>query len=184
MGAYYHISRKTLYPKPDESIPLSKVPITKLLSPVKLLANECEIKQNCATSYGAAVRQRTVREETTMAKQGSLPESRVMYQRELLATKRVNVVFKEEEQEKNKDKEQERVTNSNINSSKRTLNITDDFIEDGNDTDDEMDEFDESSDEEVDMTGHKNEAERSTNFLFETYTRYEGSMRFNHRLVF
>ena len=49
--------------------------------------------------------------------------------------------------------------NSNINSSKR--HITDDFIENGNDTDDKMDDLDESSDEE-DMTGDENEAERQT----------------------
>ena len=168
-GAYYHTSRKSLYPKPDESIPLPKVPMIKHLSPVKLPANECEIKQNWATSYGDAVRQRTVLQETMMAKQGSLPE--YMYQRELIATNRVNVVFEEEEQEKHKDKEQERVTNSNINSSKRTYNTTDDYIEEGNDTDDRMDEFDESSNEEVDMTGDENEAERQTRT--EVVTKYE-----------
>ena len=146
-----------MVPKPDESIPLSKVPMIKPLSPIKLPANECKIKQNWAISYGAAMCQRTVLQETMMAKQGSLPE--YVYQWELIATNRVNVVFEEEEQEKNKDKEQERVTNSNINSSKRTY---DDFVEDGNDTDDEMDESDESSDEEVDMNRDKNEAECQT----------------------
>ena len=104
-----------------------------------------------------------------MAKQGSLPE--YMYQRELIATNRVNVVFEEEEQEKHKDKEQERVTNSNISSSKRTYNTTDDYIEEGNDTDDRMDEFDESSNEEVDMTGDENEGERQTRT--EVVTQYE-----------
>ena len=54
------------------------------------------------------------------------------------------------------------VKNSNINSSKRTYDVTDDFIEDGNDTDDEMDEFNEAGDEEVDMTGDEHEAERQT----------------------
>ena len=61
---------------------------------------------------------------------------------------------------------------------------------------DEVDEFDESSNEEVDMTGDDNEAEcqartevvtrdelgRSTNFLLGTHTRYGGAIRFNHRL--
>ena len=51
-------------------------------SPVKLPANE--IMQNWITSYSAAVHQRTVHQETTMAKQGSLPE--YLYQRELIAT--------------------------------------------------------------------------------------------------
>ena len=34
----------------------------------------CDLLWNWASSYGAAVRQRTVRQETTMAKHGTLPE--------------------------------------------------------------------------------------------------------------
>ena len=34
----------------------------------------CDIMRNWASAYGAAVRQRTVRQETTMAKHGNLPE--------------------------------------------------------------------------------------------------------------
>ena len=63
---------------------------------------------------------------------------------------------------------------------------------------DEVDEFDESSDEEADMTGYKNKAGcqastevvtqdelgRSTNFLLGTHTRYGGAIRINHRLFF
>ena len=109
-------SRKSSYPKPDESIPLSKVPMIKPLSLVKLPANECEIKQNWATSYGAAVRQRTKKPRWQSKAHYQSPE--YMYQRELIAINRVDVVFEEEEQ----DKEQKRVTNSNISSSKKTYN--------------------------------------------------------------
>ena len=47
-----------------------------------------------ASAYEAAVRQRTVRQEKTMAKHGTLPE--FIYQRHCIdSDKPVNVVFKE-----------------------------------------------------------------------------------------
>ena len=51
-----------------------------------------------ASSYGAAVRQRTVRQETTMAKHGTLPE--YIYQRHCISVERpINVSFEEPEEE-------------------------------------------------------------------------------------
>ena len=41
---------------------------------------DCNALRNWASSYEAAVRQRTVRQETTMARHGTLPE--FMYQRQ------------------------------------------------------------------------------------------------------
>ncbi|CAB3990794.1 Hypothetical predicted protein, partial [Paramuricea clavata] len=78
-AAYYHTSRKSWYPKPEETIPFSKVPTMQPLPIVKMSQANCDVLRNWASSYGAAVRQRTVRQETTMAKHGTLPE--FMYQR-------------------------------------------------------------------------------------------------------
>ena len=51
-----------------------------------------------ASSYGAAVRQRTVRQETTMAKHSTLPE--YIYQRHCISAERpINVSFEEPEEE-------------------------------------------------------------------------------------
>ena len=47
-AAYYHTSRRSWYPKPEETIPFSRVPTTKLGT------------GHWTSSYGAAVRQRTV----------------------------------------------------------------------------------------------------------------------------
>ena len=59
-----------------------------------------------ASSYGAAVRQRTVRQETTMAKHGTLPE--YIYQRHCISTERpINVSFVEPEEEEEEDEEEE-----------------------------------------------------------------------------
>ncbi|KAJ7379850.1 hypothetical protein OS493_012599 [Desmophyllum pertusum] len=48
-----------------------------------------------ASSYGAAARQRTVRQETTMARHGTLPE--FMYQRQYeISEKPVSIAFDEQ----------------------------------------------------------------------------------------
>ena len=61
------------------------------LSVVKLPANDCDLLRKWASAYGAAVRQRTVRQETTMAKHGTLPE--YLYQRHLEVGDQVNLNF-------------------------------------------------------------------------------------------
>ena len=73
-AAFYHTSRKSWYPKPKEAIPFSKVPLIKPLPIVDMSKANCDIMRNWASAYGAAVRQRTVRQETTMTKHGKLPE--------------------------------------------------------------------------------------------------------------
>ena len=59
-----------------------------------------------ASSYGAAVRQRTVRQETTMGKHGTLPE--YIYQRHCISAERpINVSFEEPEEEEEEEEEEE-----------------------------------------------------------------------------
>lgn len=87
--------------------------------------NEIDALREWASTYGAAVRQRTVRQETTMAKHGTLPE--FMYQRQCaILEKPVNLAFDQEPSDED-------------------LNDCDD------DEVDEPDTFDESSDEDVDV---------------------------------
>ena len=60
--------------------------------------------QDWASSYGAVVRQRTVRQETTMAKHGTLPE--YIYQRHCISAERpINVSFEEPEEEEEEEEE-------------------------------------------------------------------------------
>ena len=62
--------------------------------------------QDWASSYGAVVRQRTVRQETTMAKHGTLPE--YIYQRHCISAERpINVSFEEPEEEEEEEEEEE-----------------------------------------------------------------------------
>ena len=93
--------------------------------------NDCEIMRGWASTYGAAVRQRTVRQETTMAKHGTLPE--FMYQRQLDSVPKVSLNFEEDDDSRSEGGEEQ-------------------VMEGGrNETADEVDEFDESSDEEVEI---------------------------------
>ena len=62
----------------------SQVPTTAPLPAVEMPQADCDLMRNWASSYGAAVRQRTVRQETTMAKYGTLPE--FIYQRQCVAS--------------------------------------------------------------------------------------------------
>ena len=85
----------------------------KPLSSVKLPANECEIKQNWATSYRAAVRQRI----------NSRPGNHNSRVRLVTTVQSIHVAVGVIRGRRAGYKQgQERVTNSNINSSKKTYN--------------------------------------------------------------
>ena len=79
----------------------SEVPTIHPFPHVSMSSENTEIIRNWATSYGAAVRQRTLRQETTMAKHGALPE--YMYQRECVATEKVRLEFSETDAEEVND---------------------------------------------------------------------------------
>ena len=54
-AAYYHTSRKSWYPKPEETIPFSKVPWIKPLPNTDMSKADCDIMWDWASSYGAAL---------------------------------------------------------------------------------------------------------------------------------
>ncbi|KAJ7383443.1 hypothetical protein OS493_028119 [Desmophyllum pertusum] len=67
----------------------------------------------------------------------------------------------------------------------------DEACEEANDSDEGQNEFDESSDEDVDIStdgnnsqGQQDELGTSTNFLFGARSRYGRAVRFNNRLLF
>ena len=170
-AAYYHTSRKSWYPKPDGTIPFSKVAVIKPLPSVQMSPNDCEIMRGWASTYGAAVRQRTVRQETTMAKHGTLPE--FIYQRQLDSVLKASLNFEEDDNSRSEGGEEQ-------------------VMEGGRkETADEVDEFDESSDEKVEMedeqeivTGNQDEIGRATDILLGTRSRFGRAIRFNNRLLF
>ncbi len=137
--------------------------------------DNCEILRNWAKAHGAAVRQRTVRQETTMAKHGTMPE--YMYQRRNIVTERVDVF------------------SDNNPSATEDVDVRVEEVEEAIDSDaeenlDEVDEFDSSSDEEEDDEGLElpqadhDEIGKSTDILFGARSRYGRAVRFNNRLLF
>ena len=67
-AAYYHTSRRSWYPKPEEALLLLQVPVMNPLPIVNICQADSDALRDWASSYGAAVRQRTVRQETTTAR--------------------------------------------------------------------------------------------------------------------
>ena len=128
-AACYHTSRNSWYPNPEEALLLSQVPVMKPLPIVNMRPADCDALRDWASSFGAAVRQRTVRQETTIARHGTLLE--FMYQRQCeISEKPVAIAFDEQGNTADAAKENE--------------------LEE-----DEADEFDQSSDEEVSEDGRE-----------------------------
>ena len=174
-GAYYHTNRESWYPKPEETISFSKVPTMKPLPVVDLSQADCEILRNWASSYGAAVRQRTVRQETTMAKHGTLPE--FMYQRECVTLD--NPVT---------------ITSAQHAAVKSPETVDDQTAEDDTADEELVDEFDPSSDEEIEETTDESAPllqgtlqggiGSAANFLLGARSRFGRVIRFNNRLLY
>ena len=173
-AAYYHTSRKSWYPKPEETLKYSELPTITPLPVVEMSRANCDVLRDWASAYGAAVRQRTVRQETTMAKHGTLPE--FMYQRHCVVSEPVNIFLRELGQ----------ATEANRNNSKS------DNDEIPVEEDEFLDEFDESSDEEERPEGTDNannlinlqgEIGSSATFLIGATSRFGRAIRFNNRLL-
>ena len=162
--AFCHISRRSCYPKPKGALLLSQVPFMKPLGNVDMRPADCDALRDSASFYGAAVRQRTVRQETTMARHGALPE--FMYQRQCeIAEKRISIAF-----------------DAQVSTAEAvTENVT---VEEAEDV-----ELDESSDEEVDdgpegSTLVQGEIGSSAAFLPGARTCFGRAVRFNNRLLY
>ena len=159
-AAYYHTSRRSWYPTPERALLLSQVPVMNPLPIVNMCQADCDSLRDWAASYGAAVRQRTVRQETTMARHGTLPE--FMYQRQCeIFENPVSIAFD---------------VQSDDTSDDAAVNQLEE---------EEGDIFDESSDEEVeeDSTLLQGEIGSSATFLIGARTRYGRAVRFNNRLL-
>ena len=82
---YYHTSEKcSWYPDPEHDFSLGNLPFVSPLSAVNLSQEAMAEMRAFALTYGSAVRQRTTRQETTMARHETVPE--LLYQRKLQIT--------------------------------------------------------------------------------------------------
>ena len=72
-SAFYYTGSKKWYPLPESAISFDKLPIMHPLPPGKMTVDEQDDMRTWAKEFGRGVRQRTNRQETTMAKSGTLP---------------------------------------------------------------------------------------------------------------
>ena len=123
----------------------------------------CDLMQNWASSFGAAVRQRTVHQETTTAKHGTLPK--FMYQRRCVIS-------------------EESVELTTLPSGQNTEeSMLDQLNEEVND-EEIADEFDPNSDEEVEgEEADGGEIGSSATFLLGARSRFGRAVRFNNRFL-
>ena len=66
----------------DRAASLFEIPLAPQLPPAVISSQDAQLVKEWAHTFGAAVRQRTVRQETTMARAGTLPN--FLYQREIV----------------------------------------------------------------------------------------------------
>ena len=71
---------------------LFEIPLAPQLSPVVIISRDAQLMKEWAHTFGAAVRQRTVRQETTMARAGTFPS--FLYQREIMPGESVDHIGK------------------------------------------------------------------------------------------
>ena len=77
-SAYYYTHKTTYYPVPDTQIKFKDLPKLKKIKVRKMRNDDMQVMRDWAREYGKCVRQRTVRQETTKHKMGTLPLN--MYQ--------------------------------------------------------------------------------------------------------
>ena len=74
-SAHYFTSKESWYPLPENSFKFKDLSFPKPLPPAKLNGEDRLTMREWSSINGAVVRQRSVRQETTMAKAGTLPEA-------------------------------------------------------------------------------------------------------------
>lgn len=71
--AHYFTIRKSWYPVPEHVMNLLAIPVLPPLPAVPMAQQRIQAMRDWAQTFGAAVRQQSVRRETTMARAGTLP---------------------------------------------------------------------------------------------------------------
>lgn len=89
-AAFYFINPKSWYPVPDRAASLFEIPLAPQLPPAVITSQDAQLMKEWAHTFGAAVRQRTVRQETTMARAGTL--ANFLCQREIVPGESVDLI--------------------------------------------------------------------------------------------
>ena len=66
-AAFYYTKPKSWYPVPGRAVSLSGIPLAPQLPPAVIGTQDAQLMKEWAHTFGATVRQRTVRQETMIA---------------------------------------------------------------------------------------------------------------------
>ena len=88
-SVYYYTNRGSWYMVPDRPLGLFDIPAMQQPPVVAASSGQIAEMREWSRTYGASVRQRSVRQETTMARAGTLPD--YLYQKEVRVGEKVNL---------------------------------------------------------------------------------------------
>ncbi|PFX22549.1 hypothetical protein AWC38_SpisGene12947 [Stylophora pistillata] len=167
---YYYMSEKSAwYPNREHEIPLDTLPSIPPLPVAKLSEKAVEEIRNYALTYETAVRQRTNRQETTMARHGTMSE--MIYQRQLqISEDTVDLALSEGWESSKVNEVEEEV---------ETAESDPENVE-------EVPEYNSSTEEDEepeDGDSSISELDRRSTFILGATTRFERQLRINNRFL-
>ena len=181
-AAFYHTSKKYWYPTPETAANLFDLPLISPLPVVTMSNANIQNLHDWAQTYGAAVRQRTNRQQTSMAKTGALSD--YMYQRILKPGEKISIPDRSELGLKivdtySKDKSEKRDLYSDKNDNAidvrdededKALSTLNSEEEEEEEEEDMYDSDSETADNHMEL--QHSEINNIANFFIGTYSRY------------
>lgn len=164
-AAIYFTNPKSWYPVPERAMFLSARPVIQPLPAVPMTPQCVQVMRDWAQTFGATVRQRSVRQETTMARAGTLPS--YLYQREVRPGESVSLErFGEQRRNEAEEADEEDGILEYDSSSSEDL-------------DDESTNNQEADDDVVGIPS----LDREVTFLLGTVSSFGRTVRFNSRII-
>ena len=174
--AHYYTSRGSWYPLPERSLSLFDIPPMEQPPVGRATQEEIAMMREWAKVYGASVRQRSARQETTMARAGTLPD--YLYQKEVPVSDKITLT--------SDCPKAEPVTTADSNANAGDSSTPDPAEPDSTESD-ERSEYDSSSDKEgteENLPADLVQLSRDVDFLVGVTSRFGRPVRFNTRLIF
>ena len=164
----YFTSPKSWYPVPERAMFLSAKPVIQPFPAVPMTPQCVQVLRDWAQTFGAAARQRSVRQETAMSRAGTLPS--YLYQREVRPGESVSLE-RSGEQWRNEPKKQTRKTAywSTIQAVAKIWMTSQSFSTNNDEADDDV--------------GGIPSLDREETFLLGTIPRFGRTVRFNSRII-
>lgn len=164
-AAIYFTNPKSWYPVSERAMFLSAMPVIQPLPAVPMTPQCVQVMRDWAQTFGAAVRQRSARQETTMARAGTLPS--YLYQREVRPGESVSLErFGEQRRNEAEEADEE-----------------DGILEYDSSSSEDLEDESTSKEEANDDVGGIPSLDREATFLLGTVSSFGRTVRFNSRII-